>query len=80
MSKHRHLFGTLRAEPRARPAGIIGAAIAGGVMRAFGTILTWIERYRQRRMLDSLSDTMLKDIGLSRADVDHEVRKTFWRM
>jgi uncharacterized protein YjiS (DUF1127 family) len=79
MSKHRHLYGHLRTEPRARPAGIFHAAIADCAVQAFGTILTWIERYRQRRLLGSLSDHMLKDMGVTRADVEREVVKQFWR-
>jgi uncharacterized protein YjiS (DUF1127 family) len=41
--------------------------------------LGWFERARQRRHLGELSDHMLKDIGLSRADVEVEVAKPFWR-
>lgn len=39
----------------------------------------WIERARQRRALGRLDDRMLKDIGISRADVDAEMRKPFWQ-
>ena len=42
-------------------------------------VLAWFERARQRRQLGELSDHMLKDIGLSRADVEAEVTKPFWR-
>ena len=42
-------------------------------------LLTWFERARQRRRLGELSEHMLKDIGLSRADVEVEVAKPFWR-
>jgi uncharacterized protein YjiS (DUF1127 family) len=42
-------------------------------------VLGWFERTRQRRQLSELSDHMLKDIGLSRADVEAEVAKPFWR-
>jgi uncharacterized protein YjiS (DUF1127 family) len=42
-------------------------------------LLTWLERVRQRRQLAQLSDHMLKDIGLARADVEIEVSKPFWR-
>jgi uncharacterized protein YjiS (DUF1127 family) len=42
-------------------------------------VLGWFERTRQRRHLGELSDHMLKDIGLSRADVEVEVAKPFWR-
>jgi uncharacterized protein YjiS (DUF1127 family) len=42
-------------------------------------ILLWRERSRQRRHLGELSDHMLRDIGLSRADVWSECTKPFWR-
>ena len=32
-----------------------------------------------RRHLASLNDHMLKDIGVSRADVEYEIRKPFWQ-
>jgi uncharacterized protein YjiS (DUF1127 family) len=38
----------------------------------------WFERARQRRQLYALDDHVLKDIGLSRADVEFETRKHFW--
>jgi uncharacterized protein YjiS (DUF1127 family) len=34
---------------------------------------------RQRRDLSRCSDAMLKDIGISRADVESEIEKGFWR-
>ena len=37
------------------------------------------ERRRQRRALLSLDDRLLKDIGRSRADVEQECGKPFWR-
>lgn len=37
------------------------------------------ERWRQRQALMRLDDHLLKDIGVSRADVDAEVSKPFWR-
>lgn len=43
-------------------------------------LLTWHERTRQRRALGQLSDHMLADLGLSRADVEGEVEKPFWRL
>ncbi len=45
----------------------------------FDVLLLWLQRWRERRRLGALSDHMLKDIGLTRADIDVEVRKTFWR-
>lgn len=46
---------------------------------AIATMLEWEERRRQRHALSLLSDAMLKDIGLSRADVEVELSKPFWR-
>jgi uncharacterized protein YjiS (DUF1127 family) len=44
---------------------------------------TWLadcaERARQRRTLSALPDHALKDIGLSRLDVEAECRKPCWR-
>jgi len=45
-------------------------------VRAQSTIA---ERLRQRRVLATLSDRDLKDIGVSRYDVEVELRKPFWR-
>jgi uncharacterized protein YjiS (DUF1127 family) len=42
-------------------------------------ILTWGERIRQRRALQALDEWVLKDIGLSRADVMREYDKPFWQ-
>jgi len=47
--------------------------------RAAKRVLTWHERARQRRQLECLSDHMLRDIGLTRADVLAEATKRFWQ-
>jgi uncharacterized protein YjiS (DUF1127 family) len=44
--------------------------------------VTWLRRMRQRRELETLlsrSDRFLQDIGLSRDEIEIEVRKPFWR-
>lgn len=38
----------------------------------------WYELHREREMLAGLSDEALKDIGISRADVEHETVRPFW--
>lgn len=47
---------------------------------------TWKQRlakithnWRTRRRLNHLNEAQLKDIGLTAADVDHEVRKPVWK-
>ena len=54
------------------PAGALWSQVAE-------MLLTWLDRTRHRRQLGQLSPHMLKDIGLSRADVEAEVAKPFWR-
>ena len=41
--------------------------------------MEWYERAAQRRMLAGLDTRMLKDIGLTSADVEREIAKPFWR-
>ncbi|MBN8245301.1 DUF1127 domain-containing protein [Nitratireductor aquimarinus] len=36
------------------------------------------ERYRQRRTLTDLTDEQLRDVGLTRRDVQRESAKPFW--
>ncbi len=42
-------------------------------------LLCWQERWAQRRSLEGMDDQILRDIGLSRADIHQEVRKPFWQ-
>ena len=51
----------------------------GAISALIALLLTWQERASQRDALSTLDDRMLKDIGLSRADVFLEARKPFWR-
>jgi uncharacterized protein YjiS (DUF1127 family) len=39
----------------------------------------WHRRSIQRAELAALDDRMLKDIGLTRADVQREINKPFWQ-
>jgi uncharacterized protein YjiS (DUF1127 family) len=47
-------------------------------VRAVRALLTWQERDQQRHALAQLDARMLKDVGLSRAEVELELRKPFW--
>jgi uncharacterized protein YjiS (DUF1127 family) len=42
-------------------------------------VLSWQERARQRHTLAALDDYLLRDMGISRADVSTEAGKPFWR-
>jgi len=56
-------------------------------VRPLGAVLTGLFDFlgkcrslrRERRALASLDDWMLKDIGVSRADVEGELAKPIWR-
>ena len=56
---------------RADPLGLLGNVIE--------LALVWLQRSRERRELGGFGDHMLKDLGVSRADIDREVSKPFWR-
>lgn len=47
--------------------------------RMMGALHRAVERRRSRRQLTTLSDEMMKDIGVSRADAMRESGKPFWR-
>ena len=53
----------------------VDAAIAGILDQLF----TWHQRARDRHALGLLDEHMLHDIGLSRADVEHEASKPCWQ-
>jgi uncharacterized protein YjiS (DUF1127 family) len=73
--------------PSDRPLGVQSVAIAwfAGRQLAWWTgrgrdaLLTWAERAKERRKLATFNDHMLRDIGVTRADVMAETSKPFWR-
>ncbi len=54
-------------------------ALASAALSVFTTFLVWQERARGRAELCKMDDRMLKDIGLSRADIVREASKPIWR-
>jgi uncharacterized protein YjiS (DUF1127 family) len=68
------LAGEIRSSLARRP-GPVGAA----ALLVADLVSTWYLRARERRHLKALDDYMLKDIGITRADVEFEVQKHFWR-
>lgn len=39
----------------------------------------WLERYKQRQLLAELPETLLQDVGISRAEAILESQKSFWQ-
>ena len=65
---------------------VISSAVYGLVQRFEATavkvqktLTTWAARSEDRHQLSAMSDRMLMDIGLSRADVAVETDKYFWQ-
>jgi len=42
-------------------------------------VLSWLNRTHQRACLTDLDDHLLMDIGKTRAEIETEIRKPFWR-
>jgi uncharacterized protein YjiS (DUF1127 family) len=49
------------------------------MMNVFSRVRVWRERAHGRHLLLQLDDRMLRDVGLSRSDVDFECAKHFWQ-
>ena len=58
--------------------GIVQRIEAASV-KVVDTLAIWGSRSRERQQLSELSDRMLEDIGLTRAQVAVEVGKYFWQ-
>lgn len=52
--------------------------LADGVIRAVEALLAWQTRAAERSQLAAMDDRLLRDVGLSRADVERERAKPFW--
>jgi uncharacterized protein YjiS (DUF1127 family) len=46
--------------------------------RGLVTLMGWYDVAKERRALGSMSDEMLKDIGISRTDARREAGRRFW--
>ena len=52
---------------------------AAAAVRPERGLVLWLARWRERRHLSDLDDYLLRDIGLSRADLRVEIAKPWWR-
>ena len=56
------------------------SVIMKGMLVGFADcVISWQQRASERHHLSGLDDRLLKDIGITRADVDREAHKPFWR-
>jgi uncharacterized protein YjiS (DUF1127 family) len=55
------------------------AAVGTWLAHVVDNVAAWHTRVLERRDLASLSDNALHDLALTRADVEHEYDKPFWR-
>jgi uncharacterized protein YjiS (DUF1127 family) len=58
-----------RANPNKPPRGL----------RLLARLYEFARRIRSRRMLSTLDDSALRDIGVTRSEAEQEAAKPFWR-
>lgn len=64
---------------RAIPTHVGAFSLRSALMGIVATICSWQSRDEERQNLATLDDRLLSDIGLTRGQVQAEVRKPFWR-
>ena len=77
-----HIVDTNGAGSLQRAGPLLARSVVRVLAMAAAACADWLrraaERSSQRRALAHLSDRLLRDIGLSRAEAETEVRKPFW--
>ena len=68
-----------RAGVRPQVTGHHGSYLQEGLIHLFDLVQNWSDRHRSRGHLYQMPDYMLRDIGVSRAEVEEEFSKPFWR-
>ena len=69
------MHGTFKRKP---PTGLRSARPTVEAVPWYVWLELCLTRWRERRRLQELNDDQLKDIGLSRADVERECRRWPW--
>ena len=53
--------------------------VSAATLHSVTVLETWSERFHQRRALRELSDHLRQDLALSKADIEAEAEKPFWK-
>jgi uncharacterized protein YjiS (DUF1127 family) len=73
------MSATADHSPSLPASGTLGMRIAGRVgLRTLTAIRAWRARMRLRRELLMLNDVELRELSLTKADVDREAHRPFW--
>ncbi len=70
---------TMTANRASALSGTTDTGLASLPRRIFDTFLVWQRRASERRHLLTMDEYLLKDLGVSRVDVEQEAAKPFWR-
>ena len=77
---HRDCIDSIWSLPPRRRVNVLEPAAPRRVLlNLLSLFLGWRERARSRHLLQQLDDRMLRDVGLTRSDVDRECAKHFWQ-
>ena len=71
-----HMLTNYHVSPRLTAAPVRRLTATAQLRALFGV---WRRRIRERRALAEFTDRDLRDIGVTRVDVQNELAKPFWR-
>jgi len=77
MDRKQHVDGDSTARQTAQPRR--GLAFLYADSRVLNFLYVWQARIDERRELAGIDERLLKDAGITRADVMREASKPFWR-
>jgi uncharacterized protein YjiS (DUF1127 family) len=82
-----HLLAEYRRKPMSivaplmslRAPSLTAIPVSERIFHAVLTLELWMERWSQRRALRELPEYAARDLALSRADIEAEASKPFWK-
>lgn len=73
------LVRTMATLPLEVPRRVTGRSAVRPARGVRGTLRAWWRRMNERRELAAMGERELQDIGITRAEAGHEIRKWFWQ-